>query len=492
MTPPVVARGSCSVVVVVGRARGRRCGRAASQIDARAAHELGDELRARSARACRSPTARRRRRGRSGPTSSAASPTGRATREIRQAYVDKYGESILLAPETRGSASSCGSLPVLVLGWVPRASCSRSAASRASRTSHATEADEAPASSASPDRATSDGEPPTPTTARQLEDGARLPAAVARRPRAEHDSGGIDDESYAAAARRLHRARRGGDPRARDGVDATARRRAAVRRAPAAVDHRGRRRVRGRRRRGAGGSARRPAARADRHRATRGRDRRRRREGAAARDRRRSRRRSTPIPTTTDRGSSSAHAYEAERRPPQRARSSPTPRSSIDPNRPEAARQRGRLLYLASQSGRATATRRRSSSTRRSPGSTRRSQSIRNTPTPTSSGGIVLRSSRRQLAARAGRSPALPGAGARRPVAASARRCSRRSRGARSAVDHRRPRPPPTTKTYRERSRHGQATRVRDRRHQDLPRDDHHRPRHDRRWTSTRSSRRTP
>ena len=48
----------------------------------------------------------------------------------------------------------------------------------------------------------------------------------------EHESGGIDDESYAALARRLHRARRGDDPRA-----ARRRRRAtgAIRRAAVAA-----------------------------------------------------------------------------------------------------------------------------------------------------------------------------------------------------------------------------------------------------------------
>ena len=157
---------------------------------------------------------------------------------------------------------------------------------------------------------------------------------------AEHDSGGIDDESY----QQLHddyTARAAATIRAlRDGVDARpdpapravrARRRLVI----IAV----RRGVRAGRRRGARGRARRPAARADRIRQHPVVGDEPRRSGSAARSRR-WKPRSTRSRTTTTRVSRSPDAYEADGRHPERARA--VRRRDLDrPEPPRSTRQRG-------------------------------------------------------------------------------------------------------------------------------------------------------
>ena len=63
----------------------------------------------------------------------AAHRHGSERREIRQAYVDKYGESILLKPQGSGSACSCGSCRSSCSRSAPPASCSRCGAAATSR-----------------------------------------------------------------------------------------------------------------------------------------------------------------------------------------------------------------------------------------------------------------------------------------------------------------------------------------------------------------------
>ena len=169
-------------------------------------------------------------------------------RRIRQAYVDRYGQSILLSPLTPASGSSCGcSRLVFVLGAGGSASC-------CARWPRAASAATEPTSAG---RARAGGPSDIDRTRRGARVGTRLLVAVARRPRAR-------------ARERQHRRRvvrsgcttttpRRPDVRAlRDGVDA---RPFPRRPCPADAGHRRDRGIRGRCRRRARGGARCPPAR---------------------------------------------------------------------------------------------------------------------------------------------------------------------------------------------------------------------------------------
>ena len=448
----------------------------------------------------RGPVGRRQqradRRGRSAPTSSGASPTGRATPRSARPTSTRTASRSCSPRRAPGSACSCGCC---------RWSCSRSGAAgivfalRRSRDEphlHATDADERLVdASAGEARDELSARSRTPATARGR---ARLPAAsrsttsssstraagsTTSRTRELHD----DYTARAAAV----------DPRAARRRRRTARRpRRPVAGAPAGRDHRGRRRVRARRRRRARRRARCPAARArpssgntqSRRQTTPPRK----RLGRSDQDARSEGERRAP--TTTTCGSQLARAYEAERRPRQRARSSPTPRSPSTPTGPRrtptpagcSTSRRSRSPSKDTQ---------RSSSPRRLAGfDTGDRRRIPTTPTRYFFRAVLVRRRPRRLRPRAGRSPALPREGARTARGPTgARSCSREVTKALEAPSTTVPTTTLTDASQTEEHHHGRASpRIEIDDTQDLPRHDHHRPRHDRRSTSTRSSRRTP
>ena len=109
--------------VAVARARGRRGGRAGrrscGRVAARATRRVRTSSRpscdAPSARACRWPTATRRRRRRSAPTSSVASPTARATPRSGRATSTSTTSRSCCRPQSSGLGLIVWVLPVLVL-----------------------------------------------------------------------------------------------------------------------------------------------------------------------------------------------------------------------------------------------------------------------------------------------------------------------------------------------------------------------------------------
>ena len=300
----------------------------------------------------------------------------------------------------------------------------------------------------------------------------------------EHESGGIDDESYAE----LHddyTARAAAVIRTlRDGVDVTPapRRRAPARDAPArrarrawcvvfaiAAGH------------VAGVRARCPPPRADGVGQLAG--------GAVDHERGRSRRwrsRSTTCeakvnaePDDYDLRLELAARVRGEQRPPERARSSPTPRSRSTRTVPKAHANAARLLYLASEQVADKDSAGRSSSRRRCAGF---NQAIAVGPDYADAYFFRARAllaatarlrPRRRSTCRTTSCKAPNGTWA--DAGASAARAGHD--GARNPVDYRAPDRPRRGRS----SIHGAAPRVRDRHRQDLPRDHHHRPRHDRR-----------
>ena len=166
---------------------------------------------------------------------------------------------------------------------------------------------------------------------------------------AEHDSGGIDDESY----QQLHddyTARAAATIRAlRDGVDARPEPARACRAAPTPRGHLRRRGVRAGRRLRARGSARRPAAGADRVRQHPVVERGGRGQAPRSHDQDPAKPRSMRIPTTTTRGSRSPTRTRPRATSGTRSHS-PTPRSRSTRTAPEAHANAGRLLYIASES----------------------------------------------------------------------------------------------------------------------------------------------
>ena len=154
---------------------------------------------------------------------------GESDAEIRQVYVDRYGETVLLKPASDGLGVLVWALPIaaLVLGagglvlalrrWQrqPRLVGHRRRTKRSS-----------PRSGRGRDRA------PTRTRGRAQEEEREFLLRSLDDLDAERAAGNIDDETYAAAARRLHRPRRDrgpGDARRQPDADADDRRAAARR-----------------------------------------------------------------------------------------------------------------------------------------------------------------------------------------------------------------------------------------------------------------------
>ena len=128
---------------------------------------------------------------------------GQSDAEIRQAYVDHYGETILLAPQDSGlEPASCGCCPSSCSCSAPPASCSRCGATATSRSCTRPR----PTSGLVRAGARRWLSVSTAERRRQLEEERDFLMRSLDDLELERESGGIDDESYARAARRLHRA----------------------------------------------------------------------------------------------------------------------------------------------------------------------------------------------------------------------------------------------------------------------------------------------
>ena len=417
---------------------------------------------------------------------------GQSDAEIRQAYVDKYGESILLAPQSSGLGLIVWVLPGRWCSCsAPPASCSRS---RRDRRRAAAPRDRgrraARGTGAGDDSTASIDRSSTPTRSRSATSSCGRSTTSSSSTRAA----GIDDESYAE----LHddyTARAAATIRAlRDGVDVTARApppRAGP--APALVIIVGGRGVRAAWPAWRSRARSVPASRARPRRATR----RRRRTTTRPRSALGSAIKTLEAkvnasPTTTTCACSSRARTRQNGDLRQRAQavrrrdhaSTPTARG---------ARERGPAALprvgAGRRQGHAGAARGRGAA----PGSTRRSRSDPTTPTRTTSARCStlatdrLRPRRRSTSRRTScKAPTGQWADTRARSC-----CAQVTTALESTVDYRAD-SPDRRPSNEEAVDHGAAPRVRDRRQQDLPGDDHHRPRHDGRSTSTRSSRRTP
>ena len=348
--------------------------------DAARAHELATELQVPGVpRASRWPTARRRRRRPSVPTSSGASPTGRATPRSARLRRQVRRVDPAVAPELGSRADRVDPSRRRRSRSAPRASCSRCARTRREPHLHATAADEGLVDrERGVERMTDDRE--------ELEQERDFLMQSLDDLEVEHDSGGIDDESYPSSTTTTPPGRRPTIRALRDGVDVAAGPGARAGAAPTRRAHLRRGGVRAGRRTCARGRARRPPARADRvgqHAESSTDDAASKRlgrtiktlEAAGQREPRRLR----PPPRARPR-------VRGGRRPPERARSSPTPRIIDRPEPPGGTRQRGPVALprvgVDHEQGHAGAVRDR----RRARHSTRRSRRIRTTPRPTSSG----------------------------------------------------------------------------------------------------------
>ena len=143
MIAPRVGRGSrlgALVVVVASRSCSGRA--ATSRRRERARIDSRPSSSARSARACRSPTARRADVEAIRADIKRRIAAGQSDAEIRQAYVDRYGESILLTPQGSGIGLSCGCCPWSCSCSAPPASVFALRRNRREPQLHATDADE--------------------------------------------------------------------------------------------------------------------------------------------------------------------------------------------------------------------------------------------------------------------------------------------------------------------------------------------------------------